>query len=202
AVEHLDLVSAEEQDAAVTPTLIAAVRRDGRGELEMELAIAEFVAGCDRAGPWLDDYRLFLDRPACRSSAGISPVREVLAVEQDDRVGRRAAGLLLGAGCPRGDDWRLRPVAVVDVPPAAGQHGGVLEAELRLVLGLPHAERADRNHTHHRHGEHHEYSSVHHCTFPELGLLAFGPDPRGSPGRPLYGGPLLLPSQRRPSDHR
>ena len=46
AVEDLDLVAAEEEDAAVAAALAVAFDVLGRGELEVELEVAELVLAC------------------------------------------------------------------------------------------------------------------------------------------------------------
>ena len=112
----------------------------------MDLAIAELVARPDRARAGLRDHGTVLDGPAGRLAAGALPVLEVLAVEEDDRVRGRRAGVVLGAARAGGHDRGERPVAVVDVPAPAGEHRRVLVANLRpgLLLVLSQAQRRDR----------------------------------------------------------
>ncbi len=105
----------------------------GRGPLDVDLAVAELVARGEHARARPGDEGAVLDLPRGLAVAR-TPAGQVLAVEQDDRVRRRLAGRLLRAGRAGRDDGRLGPVAVVDVPLAAGQHRRVLEAQLRLVL--------------------------------------------------------------------
>ena len=147
----------------------------------MDLAIAELVARPDFAGARFGDHRPVLDRPARLPAAAALPVGEVLAVEQDHRVRRRLAGLVLGAARARGDDRRERPVAVVDVPAAARQHRRILVADFRPGLVLADAQRRGRDQCRHRQGEHRELSSIRRHSAPGE---ARGSAPRGTRSGP------------------
>jgi hypothetical protein len=63
-------------------------------------------------------------------AAGLLPLREVFAVEEDDGIGGRVAGI--GA---RSDNGRMGTRGVVDVEWKVWQHRGVGEAEVARLEG-------------------------------------------------------------------
>ena len=67
---------------------------------------------------------------------------KILAVKKYQRIRRCPAGLLLRAARAGSDDFRQRPVAIVNVPLAARQYRRVGEAD--LGLNLPDHQRTDR----------------------------------------------------------
>ncbi len=108
-VEHLALVAVvAEEDAAVAPPLAVAVGRVGRRPLDVELAVAEGLegAGIAAAGDALEGA--VVHDPFGRAAVHRRPLGGVGAVEEDDGVGGRPAGLLRGAGGAGVDDRRLR----------------------------------------------------------------------------------------------
>ena len=111
AVEDLDLVAAHEEDAGVAPVLGAALRRGGGGELQVQLDVAELLAGGD--GPRaVHDHGAVLELP-CGVPAAPAPRVEVRAVEEDHGVGWRGSDLGT-RGHDRGP--RTLPVDLVGLP--------------------------------------------------------------------------------------
>src|SRR5439155_15771637 len=105
--EDLDLVAVDEEDAAVAAALAPALDDRRRRELQMKLEVAELVLRADVADPRLGlllalllTLRLGFALLA-GGDLGVTvlhhpglaalPFREVLAVEEDDRVRRHAA---------------------------------------------------------------------------------------------------------------
>lgn len=123
----LQFIFAEEEDPAVSPPeAILGVAHGGRCPLDMELATAELLFGLDFT--CLED----VDTAVFESSGDIPllafPLREVLAVEEDDCIGRGLAAL-----CARLDDGRVRSVAVMNAPGRVGQKRCVGEAQVVLL---------------------------------------------------------------------
>src|SRR5262245_2897569 len=96
-VEDLNLVLPHEINAAIATPLPSTDHLLRRGEFEVELAVPERVLGGDPV--LVRDGVSVLNDPLVATV----PLRQVLAVEKHDGVGRRTALL------PRGDDVRLRP---------------------------------------------------------------------------------------------
>src|SRR5262249_29240020 len=97
--EDLDLVAAaHEADAVVAPALAAALGLLGRGELEVELHIAETLLGSH--GAFGGEAAVII---GFRAGLDAVPGVEILAVEENNGVGRRPVGV---AGR---DDYRFGP---------------------------------------------------------------------------------------------
>ena len=114
-----------EKNAAVSPVHRAAVGLLGRGPFEVKLAIAKGPFCGQPLGLQHIDGAVF-ERLGPRAL----PLGQVLAVEQDNRVGRRFTRRL--AGC---DDLRLRPIAIVDPPRRVGKHRRIVVAVLLFGFG-------------------------------------------------------------------
>src|SRR5581483_6023032 len=108
AVQHLHLVAAHDLHATVAAALAGAAGRRRRGPLDVKLAVAERLLRHNVAGLGADDQLAVLHFPARLAALGALPLREVLAVEEDDGVGRGLAGLALGALGARGYDAGVR----------------------------------------------------------------------------------------------
>src|SRR5262249_9754868 len=81
-IEDLDLVAgAHEADAVVAPALAVSLHFLRRGELDVQLAVAEGLLGLREAA---GDSLAVLDLPL----VGALPGAHVLAVEEDDGIGR------------------------------------------------------------------------------------------------------------------
>ena len=79
-IENLELVVARQEDAAVASSLASLLRHVGHVEFEMELKVAESLAGHDIAVA--DGECSLLDRPVGGGfSIQLDPTVEVLAVE-------------------------------------------------------------------------------------------------------------------------
>ena len=87
-VEDLQLVVVHQEHAAVAAALAAALDDRRRGELDVELAAAERLLRLDAAAAGLDGRDAVGDDPRRRPAGGglADPLREVLAVEEHDRV--------------------------------------------------------------------------------------------------------------------
>src|SRR6266542_1477291 len=116
-VEDLHLVPAHQEDPAVAAVLVLAHGRRGRHELDVELAVAEALPGLDPPGALRDLEVALLDLPGRGPAVLLGlPAREVLAVEEHDRIRGGLAGLIRGAGGAGIHHRRKRPRAVVDRP--------------------------------------------------------------------------------------
>ena len=115
-IEDLDFVEPLEKNTAVSAVLVLAVRRVGRGPLDVELAISVALFRPNVAGAGRDFEIPVVHFPLRLAALDGLPVREVLAVEQDDRIRRRAPCVVFGARLSRRDHRRHRPRVVVDLP--------------------------------------------------------------------------------------
>ena len=113
-IQHLHLIAAHEGDAAVAAVLARASSRARSGELHMQLHVTEFLARHDRsrAGSGLEVAIFHWPRrvrllPLPR----VLPLRQVLAVEEHDRIRRRHTWR-----CARGNDPRMRTGDVMNAP--------------------------------------------------------------------------------------
>src|SRR5882762_3037615 len=80
-IEHLDLVMAHQEHAAVTALLTLALGRRGRRPLDVELDVSEDAPSDDRPGAG-DDLRVSVPyQPFCGRAVLRLPLREILAVE-------------------------------------------------------------------------------------------------------------------------
>src|SRR6266853_833935 len=80
-IEHLDLVMAHQEHAAVTALLPLTLGRRGRRPLEVELDVSEGAPSDDRPGAG-DDFRVPVTyQPFCGRAVLRLPLREMLAVE-------------------------------------------------------------------------------------------------------------------------
>ena len=111
----------------------------GRGKGFVNPKVLE---GADVAAA-LDAFHVAVARdPLGRAAIHADPLREVFAIEENDGVGRRLAGLLLRAGGRRRDHGRQGPVAVVIQPVwirlcQAGHAAGQLQREQGKDPGGP-----------------------------------------------------------------
>jgi hypothetical protein len=106
------------------------VGRSRQSEFDVHLHVAELFFRGKIAGAGHDLHVAVLHFPGGRAGAdgdagrhglrGGQPVREVFAVEEDNGVGRRIAGLAPGVY-----DRRMRTRRVVNVPLLAGNESGV-----------------------------------------------------------------------------
>src|SRR6185503_19679181 len=91
------------EDAAVAAALAVAFHLRRRRPLDVQLRAAEALRGMDAAAPWRDGENAVRDLPGRRSVALVAgPLRQVLAIEEDGRVGRRRP-----RRCAWRDDRRL-----------------------------------------------------------------------------------------------
>src|SRR5947199_933819 len=120
-VEHLNLVMRHQEDTAVTALLAFALRRYGRGPFDVQLHVPEVALRADRPGTGGDLHVTVADHPARGRALERPPVREILAVEQHDGVGRRWNGWTFRAGL---HDRRAGTVHGVDGPGLGGHRGG------------------------------------------------------------------------------
>src|SRR5262245_19785966 len=98
----------------------------------MELDVAERLLGLDVAGA-VHLGAAVLDLPLRRAAAA-APLRQILAIEENDRVGGGTAGLLGRRVRAGGDDLRPRSRGIVHVPLAARKHRRVGVAEVAMAL--------------------------------------------------------------------
>src|SRR5262249_43562698 len=142
-IEHLDLVPAHDEEAAVAAILAGALDIYRLQPLYVILRRAELFLADQIACAADHFYVAVLDLPlrlrdlaAVLALAVLHPVGEVLAVEEQDGVGGRAAGLIMRALGSRRDDARVRPLAVVHAPLLAGEIRGIVVAKNRAILAL------------------------------------------------------------------
>ena len=131
-IEDLDFVAAGDVDAAIAAVLAGAGDVGGFGPLEVDLAIAERLAGEEVARAGSDFEIAVEDLPAGgdgsashQAAAVLAPLRKVFAIEEDDGVGGRSA-----AGRAGVDFVRMGTVGVMNVPFLAGKNGGIAIALL------------------------------------------------------------------------
>ena len=89
----------------------------------MELTVAKFLATHNRTCAGVNHQGSLLDVPVRQPTPIALPMGLVLAVEQNDGVGGRLAGRLLGAARSRSDHLGQWPVTVVNVPAPSGSIG-------------------------------------------------------------------------------
>ena len=88
-IQHLHLVLAHEEDAAVTPALALAPTGGGCRPLDMQLDVAVAVPREDLPPSRYGQQDAILDNPLGRTAVGRAPHREVSPVKQHDGVGGR-----------------------------------------------------------------------------------------------------------------
>ncbi len=115
-IKHLDLEAAHEKHTAVAAPLAVAFHLGGRRELEVQLAVAKAFPGLNLAAAGQHLHEAVLHEPLHRLTLVVLPLRKVGAIEEDDGIGRRLAGLIQRAEGAGSNPWWLRPVAVVDGP--------------------------------------------------------------------------------------
>lgn len=94
-VEHLNLVVAHQEDAAVPAFLAVALGRRRRGPLDVELHIPEPALGMDPARPRHDFHVSVMYGPFGRAAVVVAgPLRQVGAIEEHDGVARGRNGRL------------------------------------------------------------------------------------------------------------
>ena len=159
-IEHLNLIAAHQQHAAVAASLAVALHVGRRRPLDVQLAISEFLLGGNVAGVRDDFHIAVLNLPLRRSGAAGArngamvggPFRKVLAVEQDFGVGRGVAAM-----SARSDDVGVWTREIVDVVGESWEHRGVLEPEVvvRTLLGCRRLRKhgAERDSDNGRHGD-------------------------------------------------
>jgi hypothetical protein len=86
-IEHLNLVTALEVNAAVAPALPCPLDLGWSGPLNMQLHISKLLPGHDAARA-VHNHHTILDLPAGRPTILTLPCVEIFPVEQHDRVGR------------------------------------------------------------------------------------------------------------------
>src|SRR5207244_9347536 len=89
-IEDVQLVLAHQVDAAVAAALVLVMRRIGLGPLHMQLTVAEGLFGVNVAGPRCDHQDAINALPLRRASLFVLPLREVLAVKEDNGVRGRS----------------------------------------------------------------------------------------------------------------
>ena len=88
-IQDLDFITALDDNTAVSPALTLAFDFLRRGPFDMQLAIAKRLLGMDVTGMVHRGDAVF-DFPARRPVFVIEPLREVIAVEEDNGIRRRA----------------------------------------------------------------------------------------------------------------
>ena len=129
-VEDLDLVFAVDVDAVIAAPLTFTDHDGGSGKLEVELEIAELVAGADDAG--LGRFHVAIHDFPLDIAFGALPFGEIFTVEEHDGIGGRSGEL--AEGCAWGDDFGQGSVRIMNVPLPIGLHGGIGVALGRLGL--------------------------------------------------------------------
>ncbi len=111
-VKHLYFVVTHQKDAAVAAVLAAALDFCRRSPLNVQLAVAERLPGADVAG-FFDYFHIFVcDLPPGAAAILFRyPFREVLAVEENDSIGRRLTRLFSG-----GNNLWQRTTHIVHLP--------------------------------------------------------------------------------------
>src|SRR5258707_13523066 len=97
-IEHLQLVDPHEKDAAVAALLAFTLRRSRCAPLDVQLHVAEAARRDEHAGVRFDLDVTVVDDPLRRGAVLRAPLREVGAVEEDDRVLGRGCRWALGTG--------------------------------------------------------------------------------------------------------
>ena len=138
-VQHLHLVAAHDDHAAVAAALAVAGRRRSARPTRCEAERRRTTASCKMLpDPALGHHVAVLDRPGRRARprpcACIAQLERSLPSNSTTASDGALPGVVLRAARARRDDRRIRPAGVVHVPLAVRLHRGVLKAFM-LRLG-------------------------------------------------------------------
>ena len=114
-IQYLNFVQTHQEDAAVAAPWLSRGRRRF-GKLDVQLAIAERLLRKDITGLRDNLCVAIFHFPFRRAAILMNPLGKIFAIEQNDRIGRRAARRVLRAGRAWVHHRRNGPAAIVNLP--------------------------------------------------------------------------------------